>query len=128
MTSSFQSVFNSVLLISILSGCSETFNKEGKIDNDSDTDTGLEDTDTDTDIDTDTDTADTQDTSDTDIVDPISANREQPVTTCSGGGHVTTSSGITGSYCFAPISLGSQFETTSTSYTLQVGSTLIVSP
>ena len=74
-------------------------------------------------------TDDTADTGDTDeVIDPIEANRKHPTTTCSGGGGVRTSSGIRGSFCFAPIALGSQFQTSSSSYTLQVGSILIVSP
>ena len=112
-----------LFLFSSFIGCSQGFDKEGEIPTDTD-DTDITDTDTE-DIDT-TDTADTDDTDE--VIDPIEANREHPTTTCSGGGVVRTSSGISGSYCFAPIAIGSQLETSSSSYTLQVGSTLIVSP
>ena len=121
------------MFFSIFLGCSKGIEKDKDSDDtdiiDTD-DTNVEDTDIDdTDTDDTDDTDDTSDTGDTDeVIDPISANREHPTTTCSGGGVVTTSSGISGSYCFAPISIGSQFETSSSSYTLQVGSTLIVSP
>ena len=116
--------FRLLLFVSFI-GCSLGFDKDGEDPIGMDTnDTDITDTDTD-----DTDTDDTDDTGDTaEVIDPIEANREHPTTTCSGGGVVTTSSGISGSYCFAPIAIGSQFETSSASYTLQVGSTLIVSP
>lgn len=114
-----------ILFFSIFLGCSQGFDKEGEIPTETDTD----DTDSTDTSDTNVEDTDTADTGDTDeVIDPISANREHPTTTCSGGGVVSTSSGISGSYCFAPISIGSQFETSSSSYTLQVGSTLIVSP
>lgn len=92
-----------------------------------------EDSPTDTDI-TDTDVLDTADIDEDDTgnqeetPDQIEAARERATTTCTSGGLVSTNSGISGSYCFAPLVIGSQFETSSSSYTLQVGSTLVVSP
>ena len=126
MNRTIQFILHSVLLISLLSGCSETFNKEGKIDEPSDT--GLEDTDN-TDADTsDTDTSDTDDTDDTDVVevDPIEEGRTA-ITICSAGGRVEGSS-ISGSYCFGAVDISPSPKATSASFQWQPGPYTAVSP
>ena len=69
----------------------------------------------------------TNDTASPESIDPIAEGREQPIITCSAGGYIQNS-GISGSFCFAPIALGSKPLSTSSNYTWQVGSTLLVSP